>query len=99
MGWDEWSARHVEREFVVPQKLRMKVDPKTQEEVQVEMSSEVPGQKRFRREREGVQKCTKRAIGNRWYVFNHSETMYADLLIGQVWRILAYVVSISDSIH
>lgn len=37
--WDEWSARHVEREFVVPQKLRMKANPKAQEEVQVEMSS------------------------------------------------------------
>jgi len=92
MGWDEWSARHVEREVVVPhvQRLRMKANPKALEEVQVEMSSEVSGQKRFRREREEVQKCTKQATENQWYVFNRSETIYADLLIGQVWRILNY---------
>ena len=81
MGWDEWSARHVEREVVVPhvQRLRMKANPKAPEEVQVEMSSEVSGQKRNQREREEVQKCTKQATENQWYVFNHSETLYADL--------------------
>jgi len=74
MGWDEWLARYVERALVVPrvQRLRMKANPKAPEEVQVEMSSEVSGQKRyrFRKEREEVQKCTKPATENQWYVFS-----------------------------
>ena len=61
MEWDEWSARHVEREFVVPKKLRMKANPKAQEEVQVEMSPEVSGQN----QREEVLKHTKKALEER----------------------------------
>lgn len=72
MGWNEWSARHVEREFVVPQRLRMKANPKTQEEV---TSSEVSGMKRISREREEVLKCTEKALEecrHRWYVSIYS---------------------------
>lgn len=71
MGWNEWLARHVEREFVVPQRLRMKANPKTQEEV---TSSEVSGMKRISRERE-VLKRTEEAFEEctrQWYVSNYS---------------------------
>ena len=34
MGWDEWSARHAEREFVLPQRSRMRANPKAQKEVE-----------------------------------------------------------------
>ena len=81
MGWDEWSARHVEKELVRPQGLRVKVNPsigvinpKVQEEVQTSFVgsiwSWVSGRKK--REREEELKRAKKALEeriNRWYVF------------------------------
>ena len=64
MGWDEWSARHVEKEFVRPEGLRVKANPKVQEEVETcfvgSIWSWVSGRKRREREEERI---------NRWYVF------------------------------
>ena len=79
MGWDEWSARHVEREFVLPQRSRMRANPIAQKEVETSFVgsiwSWVSGQKRREREEEEL-KCAKKAREDperrrRRYVFNH----------------------------
>ena len=86
MGWEEWSARYVEREL--PQRSRMTtndgyVNPKAQKEVEESFVgsiwSWVSGRKR--REREEELKHAKKAHEDperrrRWYVFHHNGIMY-----------------------
>ena len=78
MGWDEWSARYVEREFVLPQRSRMTANPNSQKEVETSFVgsiwSWVSGRKR--REREEELKRAKKALEDperrrRWYVFRN----------------------------
>ena len=80
MGRYEWSARHVEKEFVSPQRSSMRANPKSQKEVETSfvgsMWSWESGSKRGEREEE--LKCVKKALEDpqrrrQWYVFNHSE--------------------------
>ena len=77
MGWDEWSARHAEREFVLPQRSRMRANPKAQKEVETSFVGSiwpwVSGRKP-RREREEELKRAKKALEDPerrrwWYVF------------------------------
>jgi len=54
MEWDQWSARHVEKEFVRAQGLRMKANPKVQKQVETSFVGSIRSwvSARKRRERE-----------------------------------------------
>ena len=79
MGWDDWSARHTEKEFVLPQRSRMRANPIAQKENEMgfvgSIWSWVSGRKR--REEEEELKCAHEDPERRRqrYVFNHSGIM------------------------
>ena len=84
MGWDEWSARHAEKEFVLPQRSRMRANPIAQKEVETSFVgsiwSWVSGRKRREREEEEELKCAKKThedpeSRHQRYVFNRSGIM------------------------
>ena len=84
MGWDEWSARHTEKGFVLPQRSRMRANPIAQKENEMgfvgSVWSWVSGRKRREREEEEELKCAKKTHEDpehrhQRYVFNHSGIM------------------------